>query len=161
ILDKDMAELHAAIDTADADAAEYRGGLIVAQIKLRKAALQNTEAMLLQKRKSLLRRINLNYVINAKETKPASADELAAIEKDMRDLDAKIKAAINEAAQYRGGLIQATLLMSAETQKMTMATLQHKYYTAKYGIPMLTLDNGETTGKTVPAGKTVDDKDAL
>ena len=75
LLDKDLAELHTVIEAADAEAAQYRGGLILAQIQLRKSVLQTTEAMLLQKRKSLLRRINLNYVIEAKEVKHDSAEQ--------------------------------------------------------------------------------------
>lgn len=161
LLDKDLVELHTAIEAADTEATQYRGGLILAQIQLRKSVLQTTEAMLLQKRKSLLRRLNLNYVVEAKEVKPASADQLAAIEKDMQDVEAKIKKALDEAAQYSGGLIQITLLMNVETQKMTLAALQHKYYTAKYGIPFVAVDFDKPQEKKAPVGKAVEDKDAL
>lgn len=161
VLDKDLAEIHAAIAAADTEAAQYRGGLILVQLQLRKSVLQTTEAMLLQKRKSLLRRINLKYSVDTKEVKPASADQLSAIEKDMQDVESKIKKALDEAAQYRGGLIQITLLMNAETQKMTLAALQHKYYTAKYGIPFVAVDFDKAHEKKAPVGKAVEDKDAL
>ncbi|HEU5046510.1 MAG TPA: hypothetical protein VFT64_01565 [Rickettsiales bacterium] len=161
-LDKDLAEVHAAIEAVNAEAAQYSGGLILIQIQLQKSVLQNTEAMLLQKRKALLRRIELGYTIDGKKSAPATTEQLDKIQKDIQEVKSKIEKTEQEAAQYNGGLIQVTLLMSAETQKMTLAALEQKYYTAKYGIPFVSVDfDTAKDKKAVSPGKIVNDKDAL
>ena len=161
VLEKDLSELRTAIESADLDAAQYSGGIIFLQIQLRKNSLMATEAMLIQKRKSILRKVDLIYTIEARKILPASDEQLAAINSDMLAMQAKIKLMQNEAAQYRGGLILSALLLNIETQKITLANLQHKYYTAKYGIPISAFSEDLNKEKKAPIGMAVEDKDAL
>jgi hypothetical protein len=160
-LDGDLREIQAAIQAADLDASQYKGGIILNQIQLRKNILLSTEAMLNHKRKSILRKIDLIYVIESNKYSPASIEQLAAIEQDMILIQEKIKKAQDEAAKYSGGLILSTLLFNIEAQKITLTELEHKYYTSKYGIPLLTLSDGDNKNKDKPVGKIVNDKDAL
>ncbi len=117
--------------------------------------------MLSQKRESFIRRINLKYIVEGKEVAPASADMLDEIQKDIQETENKIEATEKEASQYSGGLIQVTLLMNAETQKMTLAALQQKYYISKYGIPLARVDFDASKDQKMLPGKITKDKDAL
>lgn len=61
--------------------------------------------------------------------------ELAAsIKTEIDSLDAKINEAKADARQYSGGLIKVLKLSTVATEEQTMAMLQQKYLTAKYGL---------------------------
>ncbi len=157
-LDVEIASIKTEIAAADAQAALYSGGLILAQTQLRVTILKNTLAMLEQKRASFLRGITLNY----QEPTPrisAPFDDAAAIsELDKARGDAK--AAQREAAMYSGGLIQTMALVREATAKTTEAAIEQRIAFMKLGIPLPFLSG---TNLPVPKspGKTTSDKNAL
>ncbi|MDA4253848.1 hypothetical protein NY763_20865, partial [Escherichia coli] len=53
---------------------------------------------------------------------------------EIDSLDAKINEAKADARQYSGGLIKVLKLSTVATEEQTMAMLQQKYLTAKYGL---------------------------
>jgi hypothetical protein len=64
------------------------------------------------------------------------------------------------AKQYSGGLIQGIALMTAETDRMSVAQLRLKFYSAKYGVPVF---SGALEQKPKPSapGRIVGDKNAF
>jgi hypothetical protein len=161
-IDRDRTALAAEISTTQAESERYTSSLLKSLIELRLAIIRNTLAMLDQKRASLIRRIALNYRIGSQPAHEASDQELNIILEDLSQAEKKVAASRLEAAKYSGGLVQAMALLKAETDEMSVSQLRLKFYSAKYGIPML-LPNlpDESKTPTQPPGKIVRDRDAL
>lgn len=157
-LDEDVTTVRQSLAAAKTENEKYSGGLIKTFIEVRIEILRSTEAMLLAKRVSLLRRINLNYEVDGK---PGQQAKLEDIDADIAGAKKRIEAAEQKAAQYSGGLIQVFALTSVETERITLAQLYSAYFSAKYDLP--------PAGAYVPhaklppsnPGQIVPDKEAL
>ena len=166
-LEGDLAEVKAAITTAQDEVAQYKGGLIKTQIELRVQILKNTEAMLEQKRKSILRSIDLDYTIDGKAYKNYTEKQLKSLEVDIQSTKSEIIKQQTEADKYRGGLIKTMQLTAVAIARVTLANLEMRYLTARHGIPLFapetetTRASPGTAPKKEPVGKVVKDKDAL
>jgi hypothetical protein len=86
-LDSDLANIRREVIEAQADSAKYSGGLLKSFIDVRVEILRSTEAMLMAKRASLLRRIELVYVVDGKHFLPA---KLSDIEADISDAKTRL-----------------------------------------------------------------------
>ena len=161
-LDGDIATVREHIQHTDIEIRKYEGGFIRTMIELRREVLKTTEAMLEQKRSSLIRRIDLRYVTAGAAVEP-SQEKLDQLTADIAAAKAKLEADEVKAAEYSGGLVQAFSLMTVETDRLALAQLHLAYYAAKYGISLeLKLLSPGTEGKkeTKP-GVVVKDKDAF
>jgi hypothetical protein len=78
-LSTDLAQVRQDIVDASAEAYRYGEGLLRSLILLRTEILKNTEAMLDQKQRSLLRGIRLDYRIDGIPLLPLPPEELARI----------------------------------------------------------------------------------
>lgn len=150
-LDADIAAVTQQIAEADAEYATYSGGAIQVLVKVRTEVLKTTAAMLEQKRSSLLRRIDLQYVV---EGQPWSADEalMANIEADIVAAEQERDRFKAEADRYTGGLIQTMALMSAATNEMTISQLKLSLLAQRYGF-LFAMPNSSTPA--APIGQTV------
>jgi hypothetical protein len=157
-LDSDLEKVRSEMKAASTDSDKYSSGLIKSFIDLRKATLQNTEAMLVQKRTAILRRINLDYRIDGASSHPASGKELDDINEEIQRAERKLAQSVSNAQQYSGGLIQMMALATVETDKLAVSTLRLKFYLAKYGLPVG--DFGKPQPPPSP-GHVVKDRDAL
>ncbi|SRR5579885_978921 len=161
ILDSDLANIRREIASAETESAKYQGGLIKSFIDLRIQTLRLSDAMLSAKRLSVLRRVNLNYIVDSQPIRPTS--DLTEIERDIAQQKMRVAESALKAAQYNGGLVQAMALGALETERLSLAMLQLSYYGQKYGLP--TPGPKDATGlpaaKPTAPGKIVDDKDAL
>ena len=161
-LDASIVSIKADISSAQAEAALYSGGLLLAQIQLRKAVSESALSMLEQKRTSILRGISLTYLdpiprIAVPYDGDAAAAELAKARADVADAE-------QEASRYSGGLIQTMALLRGATAKMTLVAIDQRIAFAKLGIPLpsLPLAAGSPAQSPVqPPGKATSDKDAL
>ncbi len=163
VLDSDLAEIRVRIKAAGDEDAKYAGGLIKVIVALEREVLRSTEAMLEQKRTSLIRRIDLRYTVEGRTLTPANDERLKQIADDLEKAGAALAEDQAEAARYAGGLVQTMALMTAATDRLNIAQLSLAYYGAKYG---LALPVEVRTGRTdVPVhsspGTVVKDKDAL
>jgi hypothetical protein len=167
-LDADLADIRGQIKAADEEATKYSGGLMKTVIDLRKDILLSTEAMLAQKRASLIRRIDLRYTVTGSILAPASAEKLAEIISDIEKAKAKLAEDEKTAARYTGGLLQVMSLMNTEVDRLAISQLGLAYYGAKYGLsfpikvelpnPTPKTDRGPSQNSP---GLVVKDKDAL
>jgi hypothetical protein len=164
VLDKDIQEVRASIKGAEVEASRYEGGLIKVQIEGRIAVLKNTEAMLLQKRASVLRFVNLNFTAKAGDSPVNGEAELARIQKDIDATSIEIRKANEEAAQYSGGLILSLILARRAQYDLNLAILQGQYLSTKYGVPIMQSEasaRDKVRPKSILPGKPAADKDAL
>jgi hypothetical protein len=158
-LDADLKQVRTEIKQASSEADKYAPSLMKSLIELRRYTLANTEAMLSQKRASVLRRIILSYRFDGQQLTPASGKELMEIIGEIEQAESKVAQAKKHAEQYSGGLVQALALMSVETDQISVSQLRLKFYAAKYGLPIFSLPNEKKVGE--PPGQIVRDKDAL
>jgi hypothetical protein len=131
-------------------------------IEVRRQTLQNTEAMLSQKKASVLRRISLSYKIDGAQLLPVSDKELNDINEEIVQAERKLALSIKNAQQYSGGLVQVMALMTVETDQLSVSQLRLKFYSAKHGLPVLFpgADAAAKQPEPVP-GRVVKDRDAL
>jgi hypothetical protein len=154
-LDSSIALLSAEIDSASEESRQYEGGLLKILIDSRKQVLQNTKAMLEQKRTGLNRYIKMSYAIDGVPYEvPADKEErLEKLTKEMADLEKDIGKAQLEASQYSGGLIQLMLLSQIATSKNTIAMLRQQELLLAHDIPLYSFyaDSESSTSVSKPA----------
>jgi hypothetical protein len=159
-LDSDLGLVREQIEDALREDEKYSGGAIKALIQLRLNTLQHTKALLEQKRSALLKRVWTRYSIDGHSIAPATNADLAAIMVEIAEAEEKLKRSTLNAERYSGGLIQAMALMTAETDRISVAQLRLKFYSAKHGLPLFSGALGHKPKPSTP-GRIVGDKDAF
>lgn len=160
-LDADLTNLAIQIKVTDDENAQYSGGAVKALILIRQKILQTTEAMLKQKRASLIRRIDLQYVVDGRKIAPASENQISKIKSDIDKETAELSIALEQASRYSGGLIQTMSLTAAATDRVTIAQLELAYYAAKYGTGFPVAISSASPDAGGAPGKIVGDKQAF
>lgn len=159
-LDGDLKQLDAEIAAAEIDLKQYEGGLIRILIEARLATVKTSRAMLDQKRRSLLRGIQLSYTADGQPWKPASEAELKEITDALKEqhritMDADVKAITS------GGLIGILAKVEAQVAHMTEAMLVQRALAAKLGLPYAPAMEAEAKKQKEALGKIVSDPDGL
>lgn len=93
-----------------------------------------TEALLLQKQRALLRFVDLKYVVDGAPVAAASTSELEALDKDIGETERKLAEARAEAAKYTGGGILAFIAMRTAMEETTLTALHQTRLMRKYGL---------------------------
>jgi len=160
-LDKDISYATKEIEATAAESRKYSGGLIKVLVDVRKEILENTKAILEQKRTGIRRFIPVNYTVDGENySVPENKQELLnKIESDLQDLDKKITDTQNEIAKFSGGLIKVMLLAQLATTQNTKAFLEQKLILLKYDIPLYTVMPSLEAGKDEPEFKPTPGKD--
>ncbi|WP_340617519.1 hypothetical protein [Xenorhabdus entomophaga] len=114
---------------------QYAGGLIKSLIEMRLEVLETNKALLQQRINAIESGAEIDIVVNEVKQDPEASNVIKA---EIENLKSDIEAAKKDAANYSGGLVQAVKLSTVATQEQTLAMLQQKYLSAKYGL---------TTGK--------------
>ena len=159
-LNSDLALVRTQIEDAHRQDETFSGGAIKALIQLRLNTLQQTEALLEQKKSSLLRRVWMNYTVDGHSIAVASKSDLDAVSVDIKTAEEKLKLSTLKAEQYSGGLIQGLAAMTVETDRMSVAQLWLKFYSAKHGLPLFSGALGQNPKPSAP-GLIVNDKNAF
>lgn len=110
---------------------QFSGGLIKNLITARLEVLGTNKALLEQRINAIESGAKIDVVVSGVKPDPELA---ASIKAEMEDLAVKINEAKTDASQYSGGLIQVLKLSTVATEEQSMAMLQQKYLTAKYGL---------------------------
>ncbi|HFQ9141151.1 TPA: hypothetical protein ACHTOV_003617 [Enterobacter cancerogenus] len=122
---------------------QFSGGLIKNLTTARLEVLGTNKALLEQRINAIESGAKIDVVVSGVKPDPELA---ASIKAEMEDLAVKINEAKTDASQYSGGLIQVLKLSTVATEEQSMAMLQQKYLTAKYGLAEVKLapvqDNG-------------------
>ncbi|MDH1546468.1 hypothetical protein [Enterobacter ludwigii] len=142
---------------------QFSGGLIKNLITARLEVLGTNKALLEQRINAIESGAKIDVVVSGTKPDPELA---ASIKTEIDNLTAKINEAKADASQYTGGLIQVLKLSAVATEEQSMAMLQQKYLTAKYGLAEVKLapiqDNAATaSGKKEATAKTTQEQPPL
>ncbi|MCW9640987.1 hypothetical protein ORM05_11250 [Klebsiella michiganensis] len=110
---------------------QFSGGLIKNLTTARLEVLGTNKALLEQRINAIESGAKIDVVVSGTKPDPELA---ASIKTEIDNLTAKINEAKADASQYTGGLIQVLKLSAVATEEQSMAMLQQKYLTAKYGL---------------------------
>lgn len=142
---------------------QFSGGLIKNLTTARLEVLGTNKALLEQRINAIESGAKIDVVVSGTKPDPELA---ASIKAEIDNLTAKINEAKADASQYTGGLIQVLKLSAVATEEQSMAMLQQKYLTAKYGLAEVKLapiqDNAATaSGKKEATAKTTQEQPPL
>jgi len=158
-LDDDLAAVRKQIVDTQADTARL-GGLLKVLAEARLQTLRNTEAMLEQKRFSLLRFIDLKFIVSGEERTAAPQAAQSAALADIKNEETKLSEAQAKTSTYSGGLLLVMSQLNVATEELAINQLRMKYYSLHYGLPIFATPK-PSTSTAPPQGKIVKDKDAL
>ncbi|MCS2152990.1 hypothetical protein MUU49_10485 [Scandinavium goeteborgense] len=126
---------------------QFSGGLIKNLTTARLEILGTNKALLEQRINAIESGAKIEVVVFGTKPDPELA---ASIKTEIDNLTVKINEAKADASQYSGGLIQVLKLSTVATEEQSMAMLQQRYLTAKYGLAEVKLaqvqDNVPATG---------------
>ena len=160
-INTELAEQEQLLSKAREDSERYAGGLIRNVIELRVEVTELSVALLRQ------RKVLMVNGVTPPSAKPATAappsGTLLELEDEITRKVAEIESTEAEARRYSGGLLQVTLLVRAETEKMTLAMLEQRRLVLKYqiGLPTIGGTAAERSAQPKAPGKVVGDKEAL
>ncbi|EMH4162407.1 hypothetical protein RJ498_001649 [Pluralibacter gergoviae] len=110
---------------------QFSGGLIKNLTTARLQVLATNKALLEQRINAIESGAKIDVVVSGIKPDPELA---ASIKTEIDNLAVKISAAKADASQYTGGLVQVLKLSTVATEEQSLAMLQQKYLTAKYGL---------------------------
>jgi len=116
---------------AEAEDQKYTGGLIKAQIQSRLALLRLSDALLGQKLVALQTGARIVLEAAGSRIEPSIA---ASLDAEATTLKLRIEQARVEADKYTGGLIKAQRESTIATMESTLAMIEQRALTAKYGL---------------------------
>jgi hypothetical protein len=119
------------ITKSEAEEQKYAGGLIKAQIQSRIAVLRLTDALLSQRIAAL--QTGARIVLETAGTKP-DPTATASLESEAATQKLKIEQARTDAERYSGGLIKAQKESTIATMESTLALIEQRALTTKYGL---------------------------
>ncbi|MFK0372215.1 hypothetical protein ACIQT3_18875 [Enterobacter sichuanensis] len=142
---------------------QFSGGLIKNLTTARLEVLGINKALLEQRINAIESGAKIDVVVSGTKPDPELA---GSIKTEIDNLTVKINEAKADASQYTGGLIQVLKLSAVATEEQSMAMLQQKYLTAKYGLAEVKLapvqDNAATaSGKKEATSKTTQEQPPL
>ncbi|HEI9728017.1 TPA: hypothetical protein SLN40_004930 [Serratia marcescens] len=129
---------------------QFSGGLIKNLTTARLEVLGTNKALLEQRINAIESGAKIDVVVSGTKPDPELA---ASIKTEIDNLTVKINEAKADASQYTGGLIQVLKLSAVATEEQSMAMLQQKYLTAKYGLAEVKLAPVENNAATASGKK--------
>ena len=127
----ELAQVQLQIDAAEQDNQSYSGGLIKTLIAVRLEILKTNHALIQQRIHALMSGAEIDIVVTGSAPEPELAASLLS---EIEVQKAKVAAAEEEADLYSGGLIRAMALSTLATARNTLAMLEQRYSSAKYGL---------------------------
>ncbi|WP_306304617.1 hypothetical protein [Erwinia persicina] len=109
----------------------YSGGLIRSLVIAKIQVLETNRALIQQRINAIESGAKID--ISIKGTKP-NHEFADSISKEITSLKKEISDSKSEASQYSGGLILALKISAIATKEQTLAMLEQKYLSAKYGL---------------------------
>ncbi len=130
-LKTELSQVKGDIDNAKSEDQKYTSGLIKSLIKAKLEVLETNKALLQQRVNAIESGAKIDTVVSA--VKP-DLNNAASLLKEIESLKSEISSAKQDASQYSGGLVLSMKLVAIATQEQTLALLQQKYLSAKYGL---------------------------
>ena len=155
-LNQDIKNVEIQITDATGEATKYSGGILLIEIQLRQQILQNTLAMLQQRKLASANAVTIIY----KDPVPRISVQDPNAEADLEKATSEADAAHREASLYNGGLLQTMALMREASARVTVAAVQQRIQLARSGIPLPGVVADNKPAQSAPS-KLTSDKDAL
>ncbi len=130
-LKSELSQTESELNSTQSEANNYAGGILKYLAESHLEVLKTNKALIEQRINAIEAGAKINVVITGVKPDP---DKANSIQKDIDTLKAQIKEAKNDAAQYSGGLVLSMKLVAIATQEQTLAMLQQRYLSAKYGL---------------------------
>jgi len=127
----ELSQTESEISSANAANQNYSGGLIKTLISARVEILKTNQALIKQRIDAIESGAKITMDVPGAKPDEATAES---VKTEIDALNAQISQAKAEANQYSGGLVLAMKLAAIATQEQTMAMLQQRYLSAKYGL---------------------------
>ncbi len=127
----ELSQTESEISSANAANQNYSGGLIKTLISVRVEILKTNQALIKQRIDAIESGAKITMDVPGAKPDEAMAES---VKTEINALNAQIYQAKAEANQYSGGLVLAMKLAAIATQEQTMAMLQQRYLSAKYGL---------------------------
>ncbi|MEN4633732.1 hypothetical protein ABEG70_01410 [Pantoea agglomerans] len=127
----ELSQTESEISSANAANQNYSGGLIKTLISARVEILKTNQALIKQRIDAIESGAKITMDVPGAKPDEATAESVMT---EIDALNAQISQAKAEANQYSGGLVLAMKLAAIATQEQTMAMLQQRYLSAKYGL---------------------------
>ena len=127
----ESAQVQIQIDAAEQDDESYSGGLIKTLIAVRLEILRTNHALIQQRIHAVEGGSEIDIVVTGSAPDPELAATLLSEIEDQRE---KVTEAEQEADRYSGGLVRALALSTLATARNTLAMLEQRYLSAKYGL---------------------------
>ncbi|CAO97462.1 hypothetical protein [Erwinia tasmaniensis] len=130
-LKAELSQTESEISSANVTNQNYSGGLVKTLISARVEILKTNQALIKQRIDAIESGAKITMDVPGAKPDEATSE---AIKREMDSLNAQISQAKAEANQYSGGLVLAMKLAAIATQEQTLAMLQQRYLSAKYGL---------------------------
>jgi hypothetical protein len=127
----ELSQTESEISSANAANQNYSGGLIKTLISARVEILKTNQALIKQRIDAIESGAKITMDVPGVKPDEATAES---VKTEIDALNGQISQAKAEANQYSGGLVLAMKLAAIATQEQTMAMLQQRYLSAKYGL---------------------------
>lgn len=127
----ELSQTESEISSANAANQNYSGGLIKTLISARVEILKTNQALIKQRIDAIESGAKITMDVPGVKPDEATAES---VKTEIDVLNGQISQAKAEANQYSGGLVLAMKLAAIATQEQTMAMLQQRYLSAKYGL---------------------------
>ena len=150
-LKSELSQTESDITSSREQDALYTGGLIKSLVKAKLEILETNKALLQQRINAIESGAKINVTVNGATPNP---NEEKSLNNEIERLRVDISTAKSDAAQYSGGLVLAMKLSAIATQEQTLAMLQQKYLTAKYGLAEVKLSGSTADNNTATVSNT-------
>lgn len=127
----ELSQTESEISSANAANQNYSGGLIKTLISARVEILKTNQALIKQRINAIESGAKITMDVPGAKSDEAASES---IKSEIDALNDQISQAKAEANQYSGGLVLAIKLAAIATQEQTMAMLQQRYLSARYGL---------------------------
>lgn len=152
-LKSELSQTETDIGASKSEDQQYSSGLIKSLIKAKLEVLETNKALLQQRINAIESGAKIETTVSS--IKP-DAEVAALLRKDIDNLTAEIDSARKEASQYTGGLVLAMKMAAIATQEQTLAMLQQRYLSAKYGLAEVKVSLPAASSSAVPNAKSSD-----
>lgn len=134
VLNSELTHVNDDITATTANYEQYSGGLIKSLIAIRLEVLKTNKNLVEQRINAIESGAPVKVETLASSPDPELAEYLRS---EIESIKKEIEVDKKDASQYSGGLILSMKLMNITTKEQTLAALQQKYLTVKYGLSSL------------------------
>ncbi|EKP2618832.1 hypothetical protein P3H38_001104 [Escherichia coli] len=153
-LKKELAQVESQISSSRTELKKYSSGIVANLIYSKTEILEANKLLIQQRINAIESGAKITESVPATQPNPELA---ASIKNEIDKLNGEISSAKQDASKYNGGLVLSLKLSSIAMQEQTLAMLEQKYLSAKYGLPELNYKNSPASANDKESNGTSSD----